>query len=125
MDKILSILSLFSVIWCYILLDILAKLGYLEVNQQGMTVFILVLILILLFNIFSLRYCLKVQKEKQIAKAPVKIARLGNRLYILMVIILLFGSLLWCICMKVNSRFKGYNYGQNIEHRKFIQCDMV
>lgn len=94
MDKILSILSLFSVIWCYILLDILAKLGYLEVNQQGMTVFILVLLIILLFNIFTLRYCLKVQKEKQTSKTPVKIARLGNRLYILMVIIMLFGSLL-------------------------------
>lgn len=75
MDKILSILSLFSVIWFYILLDILAKLGYLEVNQQGMAVFIFVLIIILLFNIFSLRYCLKVQKEKQTSKTPVKIAR--------------------------------------------------
>lgn len=92
MDKILSILSLFSVIWCYILLDILAKLGYLEVNQQGMTVFIFVLISILLFNIFSLRYCLKVQKEKQSSKIPKMIATVGITLYIcITMIITIFG----------------------------------
>lgn len=88
MDKILSIISLFSAVWSNLLLLTLYRQGYF---REGVG-FVLVYIIILLFNIFSLRYCKKVQKEKQSSKIPTTIATMGTIFYIfILVISLLLG----------------------------------
>lgn len=89
MDKVFSIMSLFSAMWCNILLYILQ--GYLKINLLGITVWLSVYIIVLLYNIFTLKYCLKIQKEKQLSKAPYIIAIAGTTIYIFMVVISLLG----------------------------------
>ena len=68
MDKILGIVSLFSVIWSNAL----------------------IYILVFIYNIFSVRYCSKVQKEKQSSKIPKMIAIAGITLYICITMIITF-----------------------------------
>ena len=83
MDIILSIISLFSSVWSIMLLYILYRLGYF---RKGWS-FIIIYIFILLYNIFTLRYCKKVQKEKQSSKIPTTIANMGTIFYVFIVVI--------------------------------------
>lgn len=96
MDKILSIVSLFSVIWSnaliYVIVDNEYFTGYpgsIE-SRRMLTVWFLIYILIFIYNIFSVRYCSKVQKEKQSSKIPQMIATVGITLYICITMIITF-----------------------------------
>lgn len=84
-------ISLFSVAWSNILLIILDKLGCLKGGfVRFMTIACSVYIVVLLYNILTLRYCIKVQKEKQSSKIPTKLAIVGTAIYVLVAAIILF-----------------------------------
>ena len=96
MDKILSIVSLFSVIWSnaliYAIVDNEYFTGYpgsIE-SRRMLTVWFLIYILVFIYNIISVRYCSKVQKEKQSSKIPKMIATVGITLYICITLIITF-----------------------------------
>ena len=91
MNKVLSIISLFSAVWSNILLYILDKPGYLKEGfERFFAIVCSIYIIVLLYNIFTLKYCIKVQKEKQSSKIPTTIAIVGTTLYILIAALLLF-----------------------------------
>ena len=91
MNKVLSIISLFSAVWSNILLYTLDKPGYLKGGfERFFAIACSIYIIVLLYNIFTLRYCIKVQKEKQSSKIPTTIAIVGITLYILIAALLLF-----------------------------------
>lgn len=84
MNKLLCIISLFSVIWSNGLLHIINKLGYLEGAWRMLAGAVLIYTIVALYNIFTMVYSFKVQKEKASFKAPSIpgiIAMVGNALY--------------------------------------------
>ena len=98
MNKVLSMISLFSVVWSNALLIILDKLGCLNGGfVRFMTILCSVYIVVLLYNIFALRYCIKVQKEKQSSKIPTTIAIVGTTIYITIAAFLSFFAMLGSI----------------------------
>lgn len=87
MDKVLSIFSLLSVVWSNILLYTILDHEYftgLPGSIEGRRMLVgmyLIYFIVLMYNIFAIFYCQKVQREKQTSKIPYMISVVGTTLY--------------------------------------------
>ncbi|MDE6531851.1 MAG: hypothetical protein K2K96_13935 [Lachnospiraceae bacterium] len=87
MDKVLSIFSLLSVIWSNILLFTILDHEYftgLPGTIEGRRMLVgmyLIYFIVLLYNIFAILYCRKVQREQQTSKIPSVISSAGTLIY--------------------------------------------
>lgn len=76
MDRILSIVSVFSVIWSNVLLSVISDNEYFKGYpgtpgcRRLLILMYSIYLLTLFYNIFTICFCRKVQKEKQTSKAP-------------------------------------------------------
>lgn len=84
MNKVLSIISLFSAGWTWGLFWLMDALGLDDLDPSGGWIMAhSIHVIILIFNILTIRYCLKVYKEKQASKVPVVIAIIGTVLLVI------------------------------------------
>ena len=102
MDMTLGILSLSSVVWSYLLVFSLYMLlsflwNYIPFNLPmiGAAMTLLVYLAVLFFNLFCVRYCLKMQKERQSSKVPSILSIVGTVLFILGIVVIVL--LAWSI----------------------------
>lgn len=94
MNIVLSIISLFTFILSWGLNYFLDSLGLLDHPLWGLVLASLVYILFLLYDIFTIRYCLRVRKEKHTSIIPVIISVIGTVLHILGIAVFIFGMLI-------------------------------
>lgn len=94
MDKVLSTFSLLSVIWSNILLFSIGNNEYfkglpgsIESYRMCIVMFSIYLI-VLTYNIFTISFCLKLQREKQTSKIPVVISKVGTLLFLIVAIMI-------------------------------------
>lgn len=87
MDKVLSIFSLLSVIWSNILLFIILDNEYVFglpgtiEGRRMLVIMYLFYFVVLLYNIFVISYCQRVQKEQKTSKIPSVISIAGTIFY--------------------------------------------
>lgn len=92
MNKVLSIISLLSVLWSNILAFIIldgeyfSGRGFWEILVGACLIYSIVL----LYNIFVIFYCRKVQGEQHTSKIPIVISKAGTVLYSIVAIFMLF-----------------------------------
>lgn len=96
MDMTLAIVSLSSVAWSYLLVFNLYMLlpfirNYIAFNlpMVGGAITLLIYFAVLLFNLFTVRYCVKARKARQSSKVPVILSIAGTALYLLSIVVIL------------------------------------
>lgn len=94
MNKVLSIVSLLSALWCYGLLYIIDALGLLDDIFGGLIIGSVVYIIVLLYNIFTIWYCFKIQKENHTSKIPFILAIVGTILHVIGIAVFIFAVLM-------------------------------
>lgn len=96
MDKVLSIFSLLSVFWSNILIVIILDREYFTglpgtiESRRMLTGMYLIYFIVLLYDIFVIFYCRKVQRERQTSKIPSVISATGTLFYLIVTVFILF-----------------------------------
>lgn len=96
MDRILSILSVFSVIWSNILLFAISDNEYFKGYpgspgcRRALILMYSIYLLTLFYNIFTIFFCRKVKKEKQTSKVPSVCSIAGTVMFTMIAIIFSF-----------------------------------